>query len=36
MVVALLAERLRAWAQTTGFEIKVREFDGEKDPFITV
>lgn len=36
MVVALFAERLREWAQTTGFEIKVREYDGEKDPFTTV
>ncbi|ACN16024.1 conserved hypothetical protein [Desulforapulum autotrophicum HRM2] len=36
MVIALLAERLRAWAKTTGFEIKVKAFDGEKDPFITV
>ena len=36
MVVALLAERLRTWAETTGFTINVRAFDGEKDPFITV
>ena len=36
MVVKLLVQRLTALAEAAGFEIDIRGFDGEKDPFITV
>lgn len=36
IVVALLVQRLVSSAETAGFEIDVRGFDGETDPFIMV
>ena len=36
MVVDLFYERLTKWAQTSKFEINVRVFDGESDPFRAV
>lgn len=35
MVVELLVKRLTALAEAAGFEVEVRGFDGERDPFIT-
>lgn len=36
MVVELLVQRLVASAKIAGFEVEVRGFDGERDPFIMV